>query len=85
MLELVRCDEGAAECDERVGCYSRYSRRGDERGESDGGRKDGAQEQGGETEHDCDCVAGLLVLVDGGDPAGEGEDAVAGYGPDEAG
>jgi hypothetical protein len=43
--------------------------------------QDGVEEQDGEAEHDYDSVAGFFFR-DLGDPAREGEDGIAGYGPD---
>ena len=83
MLEVVRRQEAASKTDQGV-CRDGWDSSGtDERGERNGGREDSAEQESGHDEHDRDSVAGLLVLGDLRDPAGEGEDAVPCHGPDQ--
>ena len=84
VLELMRRDEAAAESNQGVGSNGRDAGGGDQRRECHGGGQDCAQEQGAEDVHDDDGVARLLFLGHLRDPAGEGQDAVAGDGPDES-
>lgn len=75
--------EQARDTNQAVGRRAGDAGGGDERGEGDVGREDGAGDDGRDEPDDDDGVA-RLAGVHARHPAGEGEDAVAGYGEDEA-
>jgi len=85
VLEVVRRDEAATEGDEGVRGDGRHAGGGHQGLEGHGRREDRAEQQGAEDVHDDDGVARLLLLGHLRNPAGEGQDSVAGDGPDESG
>lgn len=76
--------EQPPKADQSVRRGAGHARGRDQRREGDVGWEQGAGDDAGDGPDDDDGVAGLAV-VDAGDPAGEGEDAVAGDGEDETG
>lgn len=84
-LEVVWSDEDTAETYEGVSHDGGDTGRTDQGSEGDWRRQNGANQEGGDSEHDSDGIIRHLLVVDLADPARKGENTVTGYSPDKTG